>query len=194
MLRTSLPEEVTRAMRKGDVIGGDDFNESDICRWYVEEKEAFHETNAASAQADPWYRYMRYVNNRFGLQSRRFFEDDDFFGASTRPRGRRGNSGVRCRPSLLPHYLHRGLGQILRHPSREVCKVYCSSGGPSRQHPLPEWIDRSHGGLFCAPPHPECQSDTRGSCQSLAPEGVGACQGALLVSGGLAIPPIGDAE
>lgn len=124
MLRTSLPEEVTRAIRKGDILAGADFEERLLRQWYAQEKEAFYETNAVSAKEDPWYRYMRYVNNRFGLQSRRFFEDDDFLGASTRPRGRRGNSGVRCRPSLLPHYLHRGLGQILRHPSREVCEPY----------------------------------------------------------------------
>jgi SAM-dependent methyltransferase len=68
MLRTSLPQEVTRAIRKGDILAGDDYDERLLRQWYAQEMEAFYETNAVSAKEDPWYRYMRYVNNRLGFR------------------------------------------------------------------------------------------------------------------------------
>lgn len=64
---TSLPGEITTEIKKGDKLAGDDLDEVALRLWYQQEQEAFFEGSSASASDDPWYRYMRYVNERLGF-------------------------------------------------------------------------------------------------------------------------------
>jgi 2-polyprenyl-3-methyl-5-hydroxy-6-metoxy-1,4-benzoquinol methylase len=64
MPRTSLPQEVSAEIKAGNVLAGDDFDETQLRRWYEQEKEAYFLDDATSGRQDPWYAYMRYVNDR----------------------------------------------------------------------------------------------------------------------------------
>ncbi|MDA1307283.1 MAG: class I SAM-dependent methyltransferase [Acidobacteria bacterium] len=62
--RTSLPQDITDDFRSGRVLAGDDLRGEALARWYAQEKEAYFEEGADSGVTDPWYAYMRYVNDR----------------------------------------------------------------------------------------------------------------------------------
>jgi SAM-dependent methyltransferase len=60
---TSLPFEITSGIKEGRVLVGDDFDLDKLTQWFAQEKEAFYSANAGSSEVDPWYAYMRYVND-----------------------------------------------------------------------------------------------------------------------------------
>jgi SAM-dependent methyltransferase len=62
--RTSLPQDITDDLRSGRVLAGDDLRGDALARWYAQEKEAYFQEGADSGETDPWYAYMRYVNDR----------------------------------------------------------------------------------------------------------------------------------
>jgi SAM-dependent methyltransferase len=64
---TSLPQEVSQEMKRGDVLVGDDFNSEQLALWFSQEQEAYFEGEAGTSEEDPWYAYMRYVNEILGF-------------------------------------------------------------------------------------------------------------------------------
>ena len=64
---TSLPLEVSEAVKGGQGLVGDDFSDDQLKRWFEQEKEAFFEHDAGNSDIDPWYSYMRYVNEALGF-------------------------------------------------------------------------------------------------------------------------------
>jgi SAM-dependent methyltransferase len=64
---TSLPKIVPPEVRNGSYLVGDDFTGEQLQRWFAEEQEAFYEGDAGNSEEDPWYSYMRYVNNVLGF-------------------------------------------------------------------------------------------------------------------------------
>lgn len=63
-MRTSLPKNINQDIKDGEILVGDDFDLDALNKWYAEEKEAFYESNSDSGEVDPWYRYMRFVNDK----------------------------------------------------------------------------------------------------------------------------------
>lgn len=61
---TSLPQTITDEIRAGEVLAGDALEGEALERWYAQEKEAYYEDDADIGKHDPWYAYMRYVNDR----------------------------------------------------------------------------------------------------------------------------------
>lgn len=59
---TSLPPEVTQAIKDGTCLVGDDFTDEQLALWFSQEQEAFYEADAGNSEEDGWYAYMRYVN------------------------------------------------------------------------------------------------------------------------------------
>jgi SAM-dependent methyltransferase len=68
-IETSLPFEVDRPIRDGTRLVGDDFAEQQLALWFSQEQEAFHSTDAGNSEEDPWYAYMRYVNEVLGFSA-----------------------------------------------------------------------------------------------------------------------------
>lgn len=66
---TSLPKIITKQIIDGTHLVGDDFNIEQLQRWFVEEQEAFYEGDAGNSEEDPWYTYMRYVNDVLGFSA-----------------------------------------------------------------------------------------------------------------------------
>jgi len=66
-LKTSLPQEINRHIRDGSHLVGDDFNKEQLALWFAQEQEAFYEGDAGNSEEDPWYAYMRYVNDVLGF-------------------------------------------------------------------------------------------------------------------------------
>lgn len=64
---TSLPADPSDEIKNGNVLFGDDFSKSELERWYKQEEEAYYEGDAGNGDVDPWYAYMRYVNQRLGF-------------------------------------------------------------------------------------------------------------------------------
>ena len=64
---TSLPKVINSQIRDGSYLVGDDFDSEQLQRWFAEEQEAFYEGDAGNSEEDPWYSYMRYVNNVLGF-------------------------------------------------------------------------------------------------------------------------------
>lgn len=64
---TTLPGRITSEIRNGARLAGDDFDEGLLRVWFQQEQEAFFESFVGSSQDDPWYQYMRYVNQRLGF-------------------------------------------------------------------------------------------------------------------------------
>jgi SAM-dependent methyltransferase len=64
---TSLPKVVPPEVKNGSCLVGDDFSSEQLQRWFAEEQEAFYEGDAGNSEEDPWYAYMRYVNNALGF-------------------------------------------------------------------------------------------------------------------------------
>lgn len=65
--RTSLPSEVSAAIRAGTILAGDDFTGEQLATWLAQEKEAFYHADAANSEVDPWYAYMRFLNETLGF-------------------------------------------------------------------------------------------------------------------------------
>jgi SAM-dependent methyltransferase len=66
---TSLPKIITKQIIDGTHLVGDDFNIEQLQRWFAEEQEAFYEGDAGNSEEDPWYAYMRYVNDVLGFSA-----------------------------------------------------------------------------------------------------------------------------
>lgn len=64
---TSLPSEISDAVKSGDVLVGDDFSADQLEQWFNQEKEAFFTGDSGNSYVDPWYTYMRYVNDILGF-------------------------------------------------------------------------------------------------------------------------------
>jgi len=59
---TSLPNNISISIKSGDSLAGDNFSGSELERWYAQEKEGYYEKHPLTEDPDPWYAYMRYVN------------------------------------------------------------------------------------------------------------------------------------
>lgn len=64
---TSLPLEISDAIKDGNLLVGDDFSADQLEQWFNQEKEAFFTGDAGNSYVDPWYTYMRYVNEALGF-------------------------------------------------------------------------------------------------------------------------------
>ncbi len=64
---TSLPRCINKDIKSGASLAGDDLTEEGLKRWFAEEREAFYHDNAGNSEVDPWYAYMRYLNERLGF-------------------------------------------------------------------------------------------------------------------------------
>lgn len=64
---TSLPKEISQEIKDGAVLAGDNFTEKQLRIWFAQEQEAFYEADAGNSETDPWYAYMRYVNEILGF-------------------------------------------------------------------------------------------------------------------------------
>lgn len=64
---SSLPDDVSPEVRSGSHLVGEDFDDDQLKRWFAEEQEAFYEDDAGNSEKDPWYAYMRYVNEVLGF-------------------------------------------------------------------------------------------------------------------------------
>jgi SAM-dependent methyltransferase len=64
---TSLPLEVSAGIRAGTTLAGDDFTEEQLATWLAQEKEAFYQADGANSDVDPWYSYMRFLNETLGF-------------------------------------------------------------------------------------------------------------------------------
>lgn len=71
MTRTSLPSDITRDIRTGRKLAGDDYSRAQIEVWLDQEREAYfaHDQDGEMSSTDPWYSYMRYVNDKMILNS-----------------------------------------------------------------------------------------------------------------------------
>lgn len=63
---TSLPAVVDDQMRMGTALAGDDYSIEQIEVWLAQEREAYfaHDTDGEMSETDPWYDYMRHVNEQ----------------------------------------------------------------------------------------------------------------------------------
>ena len=64
---SSLPRDPSSEVRAGTALVGDDFAEEQLSLWFAQEQEAFFSQDAGNSDVDPWYRYMRYVNEYLGF-------------------------------------------------------------------------------------------------------------------------------
>lgn len=64
---TSLPTEISREIREGRALAGDDFSDEQLSVWFAQEREAFYSQDCGNSIRDPWYAYMRYVNESLGF-------------------------------------------------------------------------------------------------------------------------------
>lgn len=62
-----LPRNPPAAVRRGDVLFGDDLSDEELELWFAQEKEAFFQRDGGRGSVDPWYTYMRLVNERLGF-------------------------------------------------------------------------------------------------------------------------------
>lgn len=65
---TSLPAEPNQATKDGSYLVGDDFTDEQLILWFSQEQEAFYEDDAGNSEEDPWYAYMRFVNEVLGFE------------------------------------------------------------------------------------------------------------------------------
>ena len=65
-INTSLPLVVSKDIKIGHVLAGDDLQGEALSNWYAQEEEAFagKDISLSLTDTDPWYAYMRYVNNK----------------------------------------------------------------------------------------------------------------------------------
>jgi len=65
-INTSLPLVVSKDIKNGHVLAGDDLQGEALSNWYAQEEEAFagKDISLSLTDTDPWYAYMRYVNNK----------------------------------------------------------------------------------------------------------------------------------
>ena len=66
---TSLPNYISSDIKSGEILAGDSFSGDELTRWYDQEKEAYYADESQTGDEDPWYKYMRYVNERIFFRS-----------------------------------------------------------------------------------------------------------------------------
>jgi SAM-dependent methyltransferase len=66
-VETSLPFNVSDDIRAGRALAGDEFTGHQLATWFAQEKEAFYQADAGNSDVDPWYAYMRFVNETLGF-------------------------------------------------------------------------------------------------------------------------------
>jgi hypothetical protein len=64
---TSLPTRISDEVKSGTALVGDDYPVELLDQWFEQEKEAFYSGDQGNSDVDPWYSYMRYVNERLGF-------------------------------------------------------------------------------------------------------------------------------
>ena len=77
-IKSSLPDQITKGIKSGDILAGDSFPTRKLEEWYEQEKEAFYESEGTVSENDLWYTYMRYTNRIlvFNLVSKKYPMDD----------------------------------------------------------------------------------------------------------------------
>ena len=60
---TSLPKLISENIKLGIELAGDNLDELQLEKWYLQEQEAYFESNDAGYDEDPWYKYMRHTND-----------------------------------------------------------------------------------------------------------------------------------
>jgi SAM-dependent methyltransferase len=61
---TSLPNKISSGIKSGEILAGDSFSGNELRIWYEQEKEAYYAAESQTAYEDPWYKYMRYTNEK----------------------------------------------------------------------------------------------------------------------------------
>jgi len=61
---SSLPSLINEDVIKGNVLAGDDIDEKGLITWYMEEENAFYDSENSNCEEDPWYEYMCFVNKK----------------------------------------------------------------------------------------------------------------------------------
>ena len=64
---TSLPSDITKSIKDGSVLAGDNYSLEQIKTWFAQEQEAYYEGDSGNGEIDPWYTYMRFENERLGF-------------------------------------------------------------------------------------------------------------------------------
>jgi SAM-dependent methyltransferase len=72
---TSLPNDVSPAIKAGLHLAGNDFVGEQLNKWFFEEKEAYYCGNNGNSETDNWYAYMRLVNEALGFSRVTFIKD-----------------------------------------------------------------------------------------------------------------------
>jgi ubiquinone/menaquinone biosynthesis C-methylase UbiE len=67
--KNSLPTLIDTKIKNGERLAGDNFKKKKLKKWYNQEKEAYYETELSTGAIDPWYSYMRYINNKYFFSS-----------------------------------------------------------------------------------------------------------------------------
>ena len=62
---TSLPSNISSDVKSGEILAGDCFSGDKLNKWYDQEKEAYFLEESHTGDEDPWYAYMRYVNEKY---------------------------------------------------------------------------------------------------------------------------------
>ena len=85
VIKTSLPEEITPDIRNGIRLAGDNLNNSELEKWYFEEKEAYFEENSDEYEDDRWYEYLRFTNEKLFFSKLKHIDSGNivFFGPAT---------------------------------------------------------------------------------------------------------------
>ena len=65
--KSSLPTQISDEIKLGKVLVGDEFTEPQLAEWVRQEQEAFYDGDAGNSDVDPWYSYMRHVNDVLGF-------------------------------------------------------------------------------------------------------------------------------
>ena len=70
MTLTSLPKKPSSDIVSGNRLAGDDYSPEQLQLWYQQEENAFSDMDIGSdmTSTDPWYSYMRYLNEKLSKQ------------------------------------------------------------------------------------------------------------------------------
>lgn len=61
---TSLPNKISSGIKSGEILAGDSLSGNELRIWYEQEKKAYFTAESQTADEDPWYKYMRYTNEK----------------------------------------------------------------------------------------------------------------------------------
>lgn len=75
-VNSSLPLDISTAIKDGSILAGDDFAGEQLTKWFSQEKEAYYCGDAGNSETDNWYAYMRLVNETLGFSRISFSKDE----------------------------------------------------------------------------------------------------------------------